>query len=149
MVIVLVAITIIFALATVVGFTWILATRGKAVPQRSVATQGAATMEGEAAPQPCPAAERSPVTSEAGPGVEAEARRKTEPIAAKIIAAIRAGKFWQVLPPLLAILGLVGVTFFGGLTLIISAANYLVGLPLIGFSLYTGYLVFSGSMRRR
>ncbi len=148
MVIALVAITLIFALATVAGFTWILATRGKAVPQRSIATQSAATMEGPA-PQPGPAAGPSPVASQAEAGVEDEARRKPEPIAAKIIAAIRAGKFRQVLPPLLAILGLVGVTFFGGLTLIVSATNYLVGLPLIGFSLYTGYLVFSGSMRRR
>jgi hypothetical protein len=135
--------TVFFGLVLVIGFAWGLIVRGKTT-KRSGQDVGAEIMadkmdEGMQGPGKKTLFER---TWFRGKGVEVD--RESEYSYSEIKKMLVEGRFLDALPAMMLMAGIVGLTFFLGLTLITGAATLVPGLILLAFSVYAAYLILSG-----
>ena len=142
--------TILFGVALVAGFIWFMVSSGRTTRRsgREVGAEvmGAATdQEGDEEGQvSIPLAGK---TWFRGTGVSVNSEASLS--FAEIRQQIKTGNLRQVLPALLAIVGLVGTLFFLGLTLLAGGADAIFGLFFVGVGLYAAYMVGSGILRAR
>ena len=138
--------TIFFGLVLVAGFVWGLIVRGKTT-KRSGRDVGAELMgekmdDGMIGPGKKTLVRR---TWFRGKGVEVD--REAEYSYSEIKKMLSEERFLEALPALLVMTGIVGLTFFLGLTLITGVATLLPGLIFLAFSVYSAYLILAGFIK--
>ena len=154
--------TILFGAALVAGFIWFLVSSGNTT-HRSGPEVGAEIMdavtdqeEDEDGQVSMPLAEKTWFRG-TGTAVRSEGGMSFAEIRRQLDAGTPQG-VRQVLPALLLIVGVVGTTFFLGLTLLAASASSppegggveaIFGLVFVGFGLYVAYLVGSGILRAK
>lgn len=142
--------TLLFGAALVAGFVWFLVGAGRTTRRRGsevgAEIMGAVTdqEEDDQSQISIPIAEK---TWFRGTGVSTH--REASLSYAEIRRQLEAGNLRQVLPALLLIVGVVGATFFLGLTLLAAGVDAIFGLFFVGFSLYVAYLVGLGILRAK
>jgi hypothetical protein len=142
--------TILFGAALVAGFVWFLVSSGRTThrsgPEVGAEIMGAVTdqEEEEGGQVSIPLAEKTWFR-----GTGASVHSESGMSYAEIRHQLDAGNLRQVLPALLLIAGVVGTTFFLGLTLLAAGADAIFGLFFVGFGLYVAYLVGSGILRAK
>jgi len=140
------ALTIVFGVMLIVGFAWGLAERGKTT-KRSGSEVGAELMAERMAGDAAKAG-KMPVVRKAffrGKGIAVE--REAEYSYAEIKQRFREGGVRQVIPALLGMTGMLGLTFFLSLTLLTGLSNKIYGLVVLAFCGYCVYLLIAGFMR--
>ena len=140
------ALTIVFAFVLVTGFVWGLIDRGQTT-RRSGSEVGAELMA-EKMTQDSDMEGKTQVTGQTwfrGKGVAVD--REAEYSYAEIKRRLQEGDTWTVLPALLVMAGMVGLTFFLALTLLVGLSNKIFGLIFLLFGLYSVYLIIRGFIK--
>jgi hypothetical protein len=141
------ALTIVFTLVLVTGFVWGLIVRGKTTKE-SGPEIGAELMR-DKMDRDSVQEGKVPVAGKAffvGKGFAVE--REAEYSYAEIKQMLRAGDVRQALPALLVAAGMIGLTFFLSLILLVKLPNKIYGLVILAFSLYCVYLIIAGFIRK-
>jgi hypothetical protein len=139
--------TIVFGIVFLSGFVWGLIVRGKTTKE-SGPKIGAELMR-DKMDRDSVQAGKVPLAGRAffvGKGFAVE--RTAEYSYAEIKQMLRAGDVRKALPALLVVAGMIGLTFFLSLILLVKLSNKIYGLVILAFSLYCVYLIIAGFIRK-
>ena len=138
--------TIFFALVLVVGFVWGMIVRGKTVT-RSGREVGAELMADKMDADLQAPGKKTLFRRTWFRGIGVEVDREAEYSYTEIKKMLGEERFLEALPALLMMAGIVGLTFFLGLTLITGVATLVPGLFFLAFSVYSAYLILAGFIK--
>lgn len=142
----LLVLTVVCGVMLVIGFAWALVERGTTT--RRSGPQIGAEIASEHMARDSALEAKVPIVRKAWfRGVGVAVGREAEYSYAEIAQQLRRGNLRPVLPALLAMAGMVGMTFFLGLALLLMVSNKVFGVVLLAFSLYAAYLAISGMIR--
>ena len=138
--------TIFFALFLIAGFIWGLIVRGKTT--KSSGREVGAELMAEKMNDSNLGTGKTPLARRTWfRGKGAEVDREAEYSYTEIKKMLEDKRFLDALPALLVMAGVVGLTFFLGLTLLTRAATLVPGLVLLAFSVYAAYLILAGFIK--
>jgi hypothetical protein len=144
MFIVFLVLAVLFGVSLIAGFILAMLQRGQSSTKRGPQV-GAEQMQRRQRPRRPGVNIDIPITGESsfqGEGVEKEWDAVYS--LAEIRQHLGAGRLRPVLPALMMIVGLIGLTLFLGVALVVGVSGRVFGYFLIAFSLYSAYLLLSG-----
>lgn len=141
------SLTILFAIVLIAGFVWMLVTGGKTI-KRSGPEVGAEIMSESTADDLPQEGEITVAEKTWFRGTGVAVKREAEYSYGDIKQQFRQGGLRAVLPVVMTMSGLVGLTLFLGLTLLVGLSDKLFGVFLLAFSAYCAYLILRGFLKR-
>jgi hypothetical protein len=136
---------IVFGLALIIGFVWGFIARGKTLQRTEPDARDGGMSDRMNVDRLKQDKIQIPVTGNTGffgKTIEGEGNADLSFIDIKKMLAGR--KLRQALPPLLMMTGVVGLTFFLGVTLLTRADTLVTGVILLAFSIYCAYMILTG-----
>jgi hypothetical protein len=140
----LLVLIVIFSLTLIAGFMWGFIARG-ITARRTGSEVGDVPAEEINGNSPEQGRMQIPITGVASfSDKKFELEQDTENSYTELKKILSDKKFKRALPPMLMMTGVVGLTFFLGVTLLTRSSTLIGGVVLLAFSMYCAYLILTG-----